>query len=122
MVIHFCPGKLDARPYALTRYWDIYCKGGNSDFTLANSSNFHSVFIQEQLVASLHATYFSTPIICSAVIMDIEKLYNDICSSLPLDPISAAQLPSPSNPKWTLDESGLLQQNNQIFVPYVVDL
>ena len=54
--------------------------------------------------------------------MDIEKLHNNICSSLPLNPISAAQLPSPSNPKWTLDESSLLQQNDLIFVPDVTDL
>ena len=54
--------------------------------------------------------------------MDIEKLHNDIRSSLPLDPISAAQLPSPSNPKWTLDGSGLLRQNDRIFVPDVTDL
>ena len=108
MVICFCPGKLGAKPDALTRHWDVYCKGGNSDFALANLSNFRPVFTQEQLLASLQATYFATPIIRSAVIMDIEKLHNNIHSSLPLDPISAAQLPSPSNPKWTFDESGLL--------------
>ena len=108
MVIHFCPGKLGAKPDALTRHWDIYHKGGNSDFALANLSNFCSVLTQEQLSASLCATYFSTPIIHSALIIDIEKLHNNIHSSLPLNPISAAQLPSPSNPKLTLDESGLL--------------
>ena len=112
MVICFHPGKLGAKSDALTRHWDIYHKGGNSDFALTNTSNFHPVFTQEQLSASLCATYFATPIICSAVIMDIEKLHNDIHSSLPLDPISATQLLSPSNPKWTLDESGLLQQND----------
>jgi len=30
--------------------------------------------------------------------MDVEKLYNDIRSSLPLDPISAAHLPTPLHP------------------------
>ena len=112
MVIRFRPGKLGAKPDALTRRWDVYRKGGNSDFALANPSNFHPIFTQEQLSASLRATYFATPIFRSAVIMDIEKLHNDIRSSLPLNPISAAQLPSPSNPKWTLDESGLLRQND----------
>ena len=70
MVIRFHPGKLGAKPDALTRHWDIYHKGGNTDFALANMSSFHPVFSQEQLSASLHATYFATPIICSAVIMD----------------------------------------------------
>ena len=39
MVICFRPGKLGAKPDALTRRWDIYHKGGNSDFVLANLSN-----------------------------------------------------------------------------------
>ena len=109
MVIYFYPGKLDVKPDALTRCWDVYHKGGNSNFALANLSNFCPVFTQEQqLSASLHATYFATPIIHYAIIIDIEKLHNNIRSSLPLDPISAAQLLSPNNPKWTLDESGLL--------------
>ena len=40
MIIRFCPGKLGAKPDALTRRWDIYHKGGNSDFALANPSNY----------------------------------------------------------------------------------
>ena len=76
----------------------------------------------QELSASLCTTYFATPIIHSAVIMDIEKLHNDIRSSLPLNPISTAQLPSPCNPKWTLNESGLLRLNDQIFVPDIADL
>jgi hypothetical protein len=39
MIIQFCPGKLCAKPNALTKRWNVYCKGGNSDFTLANLSN-----------------------------------------------------------------------------------
>ena len=122
MIIRFRPGKLGTKPNALTRHWDIYRKGGNSDFTLANLSNFQPIFTQAQLLASLRATYFATPIIRSTVIMDIEKLHNDIRSSLPLNPISMAQLPSPCSPKWTLDESGLLRLNDWIFVPDIVDL
>jgi hypothetical protein len=54
--------------------------------------------------------------------MDIEKLHNDICLSLPLDPISATQFLNPSDPKWTIDESGLLHLNNRIFIPDHADL
>jgi RNase H-like domain found in reverse transcriptase len=108
MVIQFCPGRLGAKPNALTQHWDVYCKGGNSDFVLANPSNLQPIFTHEQLSASLHATYLETPIIQSTIIMDVEKLHNGICSSLSQDPISAEQFPNPSNPKWTIDESGLL--------------
>ena len=72
MVIYFCPGKLGVKPDALTRCWDVYHKGGNSNFALTNPSNFCPGFTQEQLSASFCATYFATPIIHSAVIMDIE--------------------------------------------------
>jgi hypothetical protein len=122
MVIRFRPGKLGTKPDALTRRWDVYRKGGNSDFVLANPSNFRPIFTQEQLSASLRATYFATPIIRNAVIMDIEKLHNDIRLSLPHDPISSEQFPNPSDPKWTIDESGLLHLNNRIFVPDHADL
>jgi len=40
MVICFQPGKLGAKPDALTRQWDVYHKGGNSDSAMANPSNF----------------------------------------------------------------------------------
>jgi len=122
MVIRFRPGKLGAKPDALTRRWDVYRKGGNSDFVLANPSNLRPIFTQEQLSASLRATYFATPIIRNAIIMDIEKLHDDIRLSLPLDPISAAQFPTPIDSKWTIDESGLLHHNNRIFVPDHADL
>ena len=99
MAIRFRPGKLGTKPDALTRHWDVYRKGGNTDFTLANPSNLQPIFTEEQLKASLRATYFASLIICSAIIMDIEKLHQDIRASLPLDPISAAQLPVPVDPK-----------------------
>ena len=54
--------------------------------------------------------------------MDIEKLHNDICTNLHLDPLSAAHLPTPTAPNWTINESGLLCQYNWIYVPDVADL
>ena len=121
-VIHFHPGKLRAKPDALTRRWDVYRKGGNSDFVMANLTNLRPIFTQEQLTSSLCATYLATPIIRHAVLMDVEKLHNDIRSNLHLDPVAAAHLPTPSAPNWTLDESGLLRQYDRIYVPDVADL
>jgi hypothetical protein len=62
MVIHFRPRKLGAKPDALTRQWDVSCKGGNSDFASANPSNFQPIFSQQQLTTSLRATVLATPI------------------------------------------------------------
>ena len=122
MVIRFRPRKLGTKPDALTRHWDIYRKGGNSNFVLANPSNLRPIFTEEQLSASLCATHLLSPIICSAIIMDIERLHNNIRLLLPLDPISAAHLPILTDPKWTIDDSGLLRYNNWIFVLDFADL
>jgi hypothetical protein len=85
MVIHFCPGKLSTKPDALTRRWDVYCKGENSDFAMANQSNLHAIFTNEQLTSSLWATYFAMPILHSAIIMDIAQLHTTIRDSYSLD-------------------------------------
>jgi hypothetical protein len=89
---------------------------------MANPSNLRPIFTQEQLTTSLHTSALATPIIWNAIIMDIEQLHNTICSSLTLDPLSAAHLPTPTASNWTLDESGLLCQYDQIYVPDANDL
>ena len=121
-VIRFRPGKLGAKPDALTRRWDIYCKGGNSNFATVNPTNLQPIFTQDQLTASLRATYLATPIIRHAILMDVEKLHNDICTNLHLDPISAAHLPTPTAPNWTVYESRLLCQYDQIYVLDIAEL
>ena len=42
----------------------------------------------------------------------LERLHNNICLSLPLDPISTAHLLTLTDPKWTIDDSSLLRYNN----------
>jgi hypothetical protein len=53
LIICFCPGKLGAKPDALTRCWDVYPKEGDKDYTRVGPHNFHPVFMQEQLALSL---------------------------------------------------------------------
>ena len=36
LVIRFCPGRLGTKPDSLTRCWDVYPKGGNSDYATVN--------------------------------------------------------------------------------------
>jgi len=48
--------------------------------------------------------------------MDLEQLTEDIHSAYPHDPISAAQLPTPSAPKWSLSEDGMLLLNKRLYV------
>ena len=104
LVIHFCPGKLRVKPDALTRQWDIYLKGGDSNYATVNPHNFCPVFTQEQLALSLRATTFLSPVLHAMSLMDIEQLHSDICSALSLTP-SHLFTSSPKNPThngpWT---------------------
>jgi hypothetical protein len=52
-ILRFRPGKLGAKPDALTRRWDIYPKEGDSDYASVNPHNFRPAFTQEQLSSSL---------------------------------------------------------------------
>ena len=122
MVIRFQPGKLGTKPDALTRRWDVYPKGGNNDVSSANPSNLRPIFTDKQISTSFCATYFATPIIHSAILIDIKKLHDEIRHSLHLDCLLAAQLPTPTDANWTMNSNGLLLLNDRIYVPDAADL
>jgi hypothetical protein len=121
LVVRFRPGKLGTKPDALTRRWDVYAKEGGNDYAKVNPHNFRPVFTQDQLSASLRATSLISAALRGSFIMDVEQLHNDIRSAYDNDPLTSAQLPQPSDPKWTLSD-GLLRLNDRIFVPDSPDL
>ena len=51
LVIRFCSGYLGTKLDALTRWWDIYPKEGNTGYTTINPYNFKPIFTQQQLAA-----------------------------------------------------------------------
>ena len=63
LIIHFCPGKLGTKPDSLTRCWDVYPKGGNSDYATINLSNFCPMFTQEHISVSLQAMEPLNPVL-----------------------------------------------------------
>jgi len=116
--IRFHPGKLGAKPDALTRRWDVYPKEGDSGYARANPQNLRLVFTQEQLTNSLRATILEFPVLCRAVaIMDVETLHNVILSALPSDPIAQIHLSDPPDSRWSTDEAGFLRLDGHIYVP-----
>jgi hypothetical protein len=58
----------------------------------------------------------------AAVIMDVAQLRTNILTTLPNDPIASKHLPDPSDPRWSVDNSGLLRCDNHIYVPESNDL
>jgi len=122
LVIHFRPGKLSAKPDALTRRWDVYPKEGDSGYAWVNPQNLWLVFTQEQLTNSLHTTYLEFPVLRAVAIMDVETLHSDILSALPSDPIAQIHLADPPDSCWSADEAGFLQLDGRIYVPDSDDL
>ena len=113
LVICFHPGKLRAKPDALTRQWDIYPKGGDSNYATINPHNFCPVFTQEQLALSLRATIILSPVLQAMYLMDIEQLHSNICSTLSTNPIASIHHKSEkSDPWWSLNSDGPLQRDN----------
>jgi len=122
LIIRFCPGKLGTKPDTLTHQWDVYLKEGGSDYATVNPQNLKPIFSHEQLASSLRALKLYSTAVSGAYIMDLEQLTEDICSTYPHDPLSAAQLPTPSEPKWSLSEDGMLLLNERLYVPDCNDL
>jgi hypothetical protein len=143
LVIRFRPGRLGAKPDALTRRWDVYPKEGRSDYATVNPHNFRPVFAQEQLTASLRATHVSVshtgaPIIRlrAAASLDIVRLHDDIRAALvhdsavtPLLPQLIPTLVAPADtftpftsPPYSYDVDGYVRRDGRIYVPSVGDL
>lgn len=85
------------------------------------------MFTQDQLKASLRATILRDPVLRASLLYDSEQLRADIRSaqaSPTPDPELAAALRSASegNPRWTLDEDGVLLLNSRTYVPDTDDL
>ena len=78
LTIRFRPGRLGAKPDALTRRWDVYPKEGDNTYGIVNPQNCRPVFTEKQLTASLRATSAYVPALRVSVIMDAERLHSDI--------------------------------------------
>jgi len=122
LVICFHPGKLGDKPDALTRWWDVYPKEGDSGYAWVNPQNLRLVFTQEQLSNSLHATYLEFLVLHAVAIMDMETLHSNILSALPSDPIAQVHLADPPDSHWSTDKAGFLRLDGCIYVPDLDDL
>jgi hypothetical protein len=119
MIIHFHPSRLGTKPDTLTRRWDLYPKEGDSDYAKVDPQNLQPVFTHEQLASSLHATYYSGPILRVVGIMDIRQLHKDILSAQRSNTYISEHS---SEPQWSTDEQGLVCYGDRIWVPDSDDL
>ena len=121
LIICFCPGQLSAKLDSLTRRWDVYPKGRNSDYATINPNNLPPVFTNEQLTNLLHATKLADPVPCATVIMDKEQLHHDILQSLSSNPLFIFHSSDP-RPHWSITPNGFLCHKSLIYVPDSSDL
>lgn len=121
LIIRFHPGRLGTKPDSLSRRWDVYPKGGNSDYATINSNNLRPIFTQEQFSISLRAMELLVPVLHATVIMDQEQLNADILTALTDDPLYKAHLKEPKD-RWSTTPNGFSRHNNLIYIPDTNDL
>ena len=125
-MIRFRPGQLGMKPDALTRHWDVYPKEGDSNYAHVNPQNLWPMFTGRQLISSLQASSLYEPALCASFMIDNNQLHEDIRSGLSLDLVIAPILEdlhsNSANPKWSMDDDGLLCKRGQIYVPDINDL
>ena len=114
LVIRFHPGCLGTKLDALTRQWNIYPKGGNTGYTTVNPHNFKPIFTQEQFAVSVQATVLFFPSLCTATVVNLNTLHQDILSALPSDPIATKHISTDG--QWSTDPNSLLLLDNRIYV------
>jgi hypothetical protein len=142
--LHFRPGKLGAKPDALTRRWDVYLKEGGVTYADANPENTHPLFSADQIHAPPTPSCLpeeatlctntlspSTPLTSSlpacVTLLDMETLCSDILTGLAADTDVQAhhetlqQTPCPDS-KWSLSPTSFLLHEGAVYVPTGRDL
>src|ERR1700730_6906257 len=113
-------------PDALTRCWDVYPKEGDSDYARINPQNLRPMFTSRQLISSLRASSLYEPALRALFVIDDDQLRRDIRSGISLDPVIAPILEdlhsNSADPKWSMDDDGLLRERGRIYVLDVNDL
>ena len=82
------------------------------------------VSLTDQLRASLSATYLEEPLLWASVIMDLHQLRTNIKTAQSTDSTCINGLTKANDgiSNWTIDDDGLLQQNNHLWIPDALDL
>src|ERR1700731_615370 len=114
------------KPDMLTRHWDIYPKEGDSNYACVNPQNLQPMFTGGQLISSLQASSLYEPALCTLFVTNNNQLHKDIQSGLSLDPVVALILEdlcsNSTDPKWSMDDDGLLHECRRIYVQDVNDM
>ena len=120
-MICFCPGKLGAKPDALTCCPDMYPKGGEKDYLSINLQNYQPVFNEEQFTMSLCTTALQLIVNQAFQVINSDQLHKDILNSLKTNKFTQNILsaPIPPNSCYSLSNSGLLLLNHHIYVPNI---
>lgn len=128
--IHYRPGKLGAKPDALTRRRDLYPRGEGQDYATANPNNVHTLLRPTQLLAThtFGNTKFFT-FLRSTFVIDSEVVTSQIREGLDEDEDIKDKVeelrdlgPEGALGPLTLSDSGLLLRDGLVYVPEYKDL
>src|SRR3984893_5226894 len=78
------------------------------------------MFTGGQLISSLRASSLYEPALCTSFVINDDQLCEDIRSGISLDPVIALILEdlclNSVDPKWSMDDDGLLRKCRRIYV------
>ena len=142
--LHFRPGKLGAKPDALTRRWDVYAKEGGVTYAQANPENICPLFTPNHIHNAEPPTQPITPApphtsaecllhagaplpSVPSTLLDLEVLCSNILDGLLGDAEAQTRfktLPHKPDPehKWSRSDTGFLLHDGTVYVPNNGDL
>ena len=108
----------------LAQNWMLLLNNGMSilkgEILAMPQSTLITSFTQEQLAASIWATVLLFPSLCTATVVDLDTLYQNILSALSSDPIAIKH--TSVDGQWSIDPNSLLLLDNRIYVPSTSNL
>jgi hypothetical protein len=133
--LHFRPGKLGAKPDALTRRWDVYAKEGGVTYAEANPENTRPLFTLDRVHTPAGRAPSSDPSLRAETtipptpnpLLDMEALRTDILDEIKSDAeaqtyLDAIRLDPTPESKLSLSDSGFLLYDGAVFIPHRRDL
>ena len=112
LTIRFHPGRLGAKPDALTCRWDMYNK--------ERTTNSQLLFSQSQLDINLFSNIMTTLTLQAVSTLDARSLTTDIQTAVLADPTLVRCLELGENTNelhWSMGDDGTLLHNEHTFVP-----
>ena len=115
LIIHFYPGYLGSKPNTLIYKQNLYPREESIAFKSINLYNYQLIFTYSQLITSLQTTTLISFSLCTATIVNLNGLHNDIHSIVAQNSILQEYIYNLIG-QQSIDISRLLLMNPKIYI------